>query len=87
MSVFRRVDNLSEEESFYHKHISKVQESIKGKNSCFIIHTILGTAFFYIDIFTFNYLSSALQPLLACAEWMCGWLGKVYLYSTFHTQW
>ncbi|XP_077077288.1 scavenger receptor class A member 3 [Siphateles boraxobius] len=27
--VFRRVDNLSEEESFYHKHISKVQESIK----------------------------------------------------------
>ncbi|XP_051954414.1 scavenger receptor class A member 3-like [Xyrauchen texanus] len=27
--VFRRVDNLSEEESFYHKKISKVQESIK----------------------------------------------------------
>ncbi|KAL1253973.1 hypothetical protein QQF64_016202 [Cirrhinus molitorella] len=27
--VFRRVDNLSEEEIFYHKQISKVQESIK----------------------------------------------------------
>ncbi|XP_048063446.1 scavenger receptor class A member 3 [Megalobrama amblycephala] len=27
--VFRRVDSLSEEELFYHKHISKVQESIK----------------------------------------------------------
>ncbi|XP_050995093.1 scavenger receptor class A member 3 [Labeo rohita] len=27
--IFRRVDNLSEEEIFYHKRISKVQESIK----------------------------------------------------------
>lgn len=42
MSVFRRVDNLSEEETLCHKQISKVQESIKGKNSYFTIHAFWG---------------------------------------------
>ncbi|XP_030628073.1 scavenger receptor class A member 3 [Chanos chanos] len=31
--VFKKVDNLSEEESFYHKKISKVQESIQDLSS------------------------------------------------------
>lgn len=57
MSVFRRVDNLSEEESFYHKHISKVQESIKGKNSCFMVHQFLGTARHYSVIIYYSYTS------------------------------
>lgn len=29
--VFRKVDNLSEEESAYHKKISRVQQGLEGK--------------------------------------------------------
>lgn len=37
LSVFRKVDNLSEEESFYHKKITKVQQSIQGERALLIM--------------------------------------------------
>ncbi|KAG1963496.1 scavenger receptor class A [Pimephales promelas] len=48
--VFRRVDNLSEEESFYHKHISKVQESIKDISTASNYSNCLDVAQFQEEI-------------------------------------
>lgn len=43
--VFRKVDNLSEEESVYHTKISRVQQGIEGK----VAVMIYKWSYFYIE--------------------------------------
>ena len=67
--VFRKVDSLSEEESFYKKKITKVQESIQGEINLPFYSFTSYLFYSFIDHSVFTWYSSFTQlNSIPCAK-------------------